>query len=153
MLQTKTILLTVLRLAQGFIFLWAFFDKLLGLNFATKPAQAWINGGSPTAGFLTHAPNVLIQNLGGQLWVDWVFMIGLLCLGIALIFAIGLRIAAFTGALMMLLMWFSLLPLANNPLIDDHIIYALLFLLWPQLTIAPRWWRNSALVKQAPCLR
>lgn len=153
MTQTKTILLTLLRLAQSFIFLWAFFDKLLGLGFATKPAQAWINGGSPTTGFLTHAPNIAIQGLGGQAWVDWLFMIGLLGLGLALIFGIGLRVAAFTGALMMVLMWFALLPLVNNPMVDDHIIYALLFLLWPHLTNTPRWWSQSSIVKSAPWLR
>src|SRR3712207_7355187 len=44
-----------LRLALGWIFLWAFVDKLFGLGFATKAENAWIDGGSPTQGFLGNA--------------------------------------------------------------------------------------------------
>ena len=46
--------MAVLRLATGFIFLWAFLDKLFGLGYSTKSANAWIHGGSPTNGFLSH---------------------------------------------------------------------------------------------------
>ena len=55
----KKITWLVLRLMMGLIFLWAFVDKLLGLGFATKPENSWLNGGSPTSGFLlnaTHGP-------------------------------------------------------------------------------------------------
>lgn len=41
------------RLALGWIFLWAFIDKMFGLGMATESKNAWINGGSPTKGFLT----------------------------------------------------------------------------------------------------
>ena len=40
------------RVSLGWIFLWAFLDKLFGLGHETKSAQAWIHGGSPTYGFL-----------------------------------------------------------------------------------------------------
>lgn len=50
---------------------------------------------------------------------------GLLGIGLALILGIGMRLAAATGALLMVLMWSADLPLENNPIIDDHIIYAL----------------------------
>ncbi|RGA01239.1 hypothetical protein DI270_030565 [Microbispora triticiradicis] len=40
------------RIAIGWVFLWAFLDKLFGWGFATPAAKAWINGGSPTTGFL-----------------------------------------------------------------------------------------------------
>ena len=56
----------LLRLAMGWTFLWAFIDKLWGLGFATGRdvetgaivfggPDAWINGGSPTAGVLGFA--------------------------------------------------------------------------------------------------
>src|ERR1700712_1791147 len=45
--------LAVLRLATGFIFLWAFLDKAFGLGFSTPAARAWIHGGTPSQGFLT----------------------------------------------------------------------------------------------------
>lgn len=36
----------------------------------------------------------------------------------------GFRIAAVTGTLMLVLMWAAELPLANNPFMDEHVIYA-----------------------------
>src|SRR6476659_1466460 len=46
-------LLAGIRIALGFIFLWAFLDKVFGLGFATTSAKAWLNGGNPTRGFLS----------------------------------------------------------------------------------------------------
>src|SRR5512138_1326803 len=45
--------LAVLRVSLGFVFLWAFLDKTFGFGYATPAAKAWINGGSPTKGFLS----------------------------------------------------------------------------------------------------
>src|SRR5687767_233968 len=45
--------LAVTRIATGFVFLWAFLDKTFGFGFGTPAAKAWINGGSPTKGFLS----------------------------------------------------------------------------------------------------
>ena len=143
--------IAVLRSILSGVFLWAFFDKLFGLGFATAKNAAWIRGGSPTEGFLTHgvdAANPFVGQftaLAGQMWVDWLFMAGLLGLGIALLFGIGLRIAAVSGSVLMLLMWVAAWPLANNPLVDEHIVYAAAF--WviastsPALSVA-KWWRN-----------
>ena len=44
------------RLALGWVFLWAFLDKTFGLGHETPSDGAWINGGSPTEGFLANAP-------------------------------------------------------------------------------------------------
>lgn len=112
---------------MSFIFLWAFFDKLFGLGFATKSSDAWINGGSPTFGFLKYSvkgPYVeFFNNLAGQVWVDWVFMAGLLFVGLTLLFNKYLKWGAVAGSLMMALMYVSLLLPENNPIIDDHIVY------------------------------
>jgi len=56
---------------------------------------------------------------------DWLFMIGLLGIGLALILGIGMWIAAISGSVMLVLMWAAGLPLENNLFMDDHIIYAL----------------------------
>src|SRR6478672_9186004 len=53
-LHVRRLALTGLRLALGIEFLWAFLDKTFGLGYATPTARAWINGGSPTKGFLSH---------------------------------------------------------------------------------------------------
>jgi hypothetical protein len=47
--------LGVLRMATGFMFLWTFFDKTFGPGYSTVMARAWINGGSPSQGYLTSA--------------------------------------------------------------------------------------------------
>ncbi|MFI6317602.1 hypothetical protein ACIBG8_08780 [Nonomuraea sp. NPDC050556] len=115
----------VARISIGWIFLWAFLDKTFGWGFATPAAKAWINGGSPTTGFLKGSN---FATLAGQPWVDWLFMLGLAGIGTALVLGIGTRIAAATGSLLLVLMWAAELPLANNPFMDDHIIYAIVLI-------------------------
>ena len=119
----------LLRIALGLIFLWAFFDKLFGLNFATPSERAWIAGGSPTSGFLANAVHgplkVFYNSLAGNPVVDWLFMLGLLFIGLSLVLGILTNIACYSGALLMLSMWSSLLPPDNHPFLDEHIIYLL----------------------------
>ena len=128
----KQKILTALRLVMGFIFLWAFFDKTFGLGFATEASNAWIRGGSPTTGFLANAvrgPFVdFFHSLAGVPAVDWLFMLGLLGVGLTLVFNRFVRTGALAGALMMLLMYLALLFPENNPIIDEHIVYILVLL-------------------------
>ncbi len=86
--------LTGVRLAIGFEFLWAFLDKVFGLGYSTASAKAWIHGGSPTTGFLSHADGGPLRGvfhwLAGMTAVDYLFMAGLLGVGVALICGIAL---------------------------------------------------------------
>lgn len=157
-----TLILAVLRIAMGWIFLWGFLDKLLGLGFATTPDKTWLSGSSPTAGFLklaTYGPfKPFFESLSANLLVDWLFMLGLLLLGISLILGIGMRIAAYSGSLLMILMWLSMFPPKNNPLLDDHIIYALVLLLLDQFKAGDtlgfgKSWQSTNLVKQYKFLK
>ncbi len=81
--------LAAIRLSLGWIFLWAFVDKLFGLGFATPSERSWLNGGSPTKGFLSNAATGpfegLYKSIAGAAWADWLFMIGLAGIGIALV--------------------------------------------------------------------
>jgi len=117
-----------LRIALGWIFLWAFIDKTFGLGFATPAEGAWIDGGSPTAGYLGNATKGpfadFYQGMAGSAFADWLFMTGLLGIGIALVLGIGMRIAAVAGVLLLLFMWSAALPPENNPVMDDHLVYA-----------------------------
>ena len=54
-ITTDLYIWSLLRIALGVIFLWAFLDKLFGLQFTTKPENAWLLGVSPTYGFLSAA--------------------------------------------------------------------------------------------------
>jgi thiosulfate dehydrogenase (quinone) large subunit len=124
-----SIMLGVIRLAMGWTFLWPFLDKAFGLGHETASADAWVNGGSPTAGFLGHATkgpfSDTYQSFAGQAWADWLFMLGLLGIGTALILGVAVRIAAAAGALLLVLMWTAVLPPENNLFRDDHLIYAM----------------------------
>src|SRR5688572_2809375 len=132
------------RLSLGWIFLWAFLDKLFALGFATgRDAEtgaidrfgpaAWINEGSPTLGFLkfgTKGPLAdFYQGFAGAAWANWLFMIGLAGIGLALVLGIGMRIATISGVLMMVMMWSAALWPENNPFMDDHLVYALVLVM------------------------
>jgi thiosulfate dehydrogenase [quinone] large subunit len=132
--------LAVLRIATGLVFLWAFLDKTFGLGYATPGERAWIAGGSPTKGFLGSVDVGPFQGafhaIAGTWWADWLFMLGLLGIGVAVTAGVALRISAIAGTVMMLLMWLAEFPPAtvtadgspassSNPLIDYHVVYAL----------------------------
>jgi len=164
--------LAVLRIGFGFTFLWAFFDKLLALGFGTGYDQngtldrfgdaAWVNGGSPTEGFLKFGADGpfkgFYNDIAGAAWADWLFMLGLLGLGTALLLGIGMRVAAITGALLYILMWTVVLPPENNPVIDDHLIGAGSLVVLAALGAGDTWglgrhWARTRFVRENPVLR
>jgi thiosulfate dehydrogenase [quinone] large subunit len=150
------------RLSLGWVFLWAFLDKTFGLGYATKAEDAWIDGGSPTYGFLNFAATGpfedFYKSIAGDAWADWLFMIGLAGIGIALIAGVAMRIAAAAGAAMLLMMWTAVLPPENNPFMDDHIVYALVLVLLAAIG-AGRFvglgarWEKLPLVRRFPVLK
>lgn len=138
--QRGGIAIAALRIGLGFVFLWAFLDKTFGFGYATPSAKSWINGGSPTNGFLKGVEVGPLQSffntIAGTWWANILFMGGLLAIGLALILGVGLRLAAGAASLMMAMMWAAEWPLAqftstgaangsSNPLTDYHVIYAL----------------------------
>jgi thiosulfate dehydrogenase (quinone) large subunit len=154
--------LAVLRIAYGLTFLWAFVDKLFGLGYATPSGKGWIDGGDPTAGFLskgTDGPFAdFYQGLAGDWWVTPLFMIGLAGIGLALTLGIGMRIAAGAGALLYLLMWSAFLPPENNPVLDDHILGAITVVVLALLAAGNfwglgKWWSSLDFVRKYPWLQ
>ncbi|BCB75886.1 DoxX family membrane protein [Phytohabitans flavus] len=132
--------LAVLRVGTGFVFLWAFLDKTFGLGFSTASERAWVNGGSPTKGFLSHVGvgpfQSIAHSIAGAWWADTLFMVGMGAVGIALIAGVGLRVSAAAGSLIMVMMWAAEFPPdrftaageasgSTNPFMDYHLIYAL----------------------------
>jgi thiosulfate dehydrogenase [quinone] large subunit len=164
--------LAVARIVIGFTFLWAFLDKLFGLGFATPSSRAWINGGTPAQGFIKgidgpfHDVFQIVANPVG----DWLFMAGLLGIGVAMITGAGLRIAAAAGTLLMLFMFLAEWPAATtvvdgkvvsgstNPIVDSHWHEALLLII-SAVTLAGdtwglgKWWGNLSVVKNHRWLR
>lgn len=158
---SEDFLWNALRIALSFILLWAFFDKLFGFGFATTRGNSWIQGTSPTAGFLQFGADGIFasffQSLSGNVFVDILFMMGLLAVGTCLLLGVGIRIACMAGALQMFLIYLSLFPPENNPVIDEHIVYILVFFLLlirreKQVFGLSKQWRRQALVKKYPML-
>ncbi|MFC7488589.1 hypothetical protein ACOCJ7_08155 [Knoellia sp. CPCC 206453] len=161
------------RLALGWVFLWAFLDKLLALGFSTgRDAEtgavdtfgpaAWIHEGSPTLGFLkfgTKGPLAdFYQGFAGASWANWGFMVGLAGIGVALMLGVAMRIAAASGTLMLVMMWSAVLPPENNPFVDDHLVYAIVLILLAGLGAGRTlglggWWERLILVQRHPILK
>ena len=168
--------LAALRIGFGLTFLWAFFDKLLGLGFATGAItndagaktgielgrDAWINGGNPTLGFLQFGASGPLKGfyngIAGEAWVNVLFMLGLLAIGVALTFGIAIRLGAAAGFVMYLMMWSVALWPANNPVIDDHVLGALAMVVLGLTLAGDTWglgrmWARMDLVHRYPLLR
>jgi thiosulfate dehydrogenase (quinone) large subunit len=131
--------LAVLRIATGFIFLWAFLDKTFGLNYSTASAKAWIHGGSPTKGFLASVEvgpfQSLFHNIAGTWWANLLFMLGMLGVGVAVVAGVAMRASAVAGVAILAMMWLAEFPPAqhatggtpsgsSNPIVDYHFLYA-----------------------------
>ena len=173
----------VLRLLMGWTFLWAFLDKMFGLGFSTgrdvetmvitfNGPDAWINGGSPTAGVLGFAlkgpfkgfyQSVTGYTMGAAgptsaAWVDWVFMASMLLIGLALLFGVGVKLASIGGAIWMVIFFTAtaIWP-EHNPFVDEHVIE---FVVLIGLYLASagrylgfgRWWESTDLVQKHPIL-
>lgn len=165
--------MAVLRITMGLTFLWAFLDKAFGLGYSTTSAQAWIHGGSPTEGFLAHVGVGPLQTAfhtwAGAGWANWLFMLTLLGLGIALTLGIGLRVSAVAGTILLALMWFAEFPIARfdstgaatsstNPFIDYHVVYALVLITLALCAAGNAWglgrrWGGLDVVRRNPWLR
>jgi thiosulfate dehydrogenase (quinone) large subunit len=151
--------LALTRISLGLIFFWAFIDKVFGLGFATAADKSWLVGNSPTAGFLqfgTHGPfSAIFKEMAGSVLVDWLFMLGLLGIGLALILGIGMKVAAYSGATLMVFMWLALLPPEHHPFLDEHVLYALVLIGLMHLKAGHTWgfgkkWSKCSLVKKYP---
>ncbi|MEN8651917.1 hypothetical protein ABCR94_15180 [Streptomyces sp. 21So2-11] len=156
-----------IRLIVGGVFLWAFFDKAFGWGYATPAAKAWIDGGSPTKGFLSGVAAGPMESTfhawAGDAWANWLFMLGLLAIGTALMAGVALRFAAVAGTAMMALMWAAEWPpakhlsdgapsMSTNPLLDYHLVYAAV-LIALAVVYAGRTWGLGRVWERLPFVR
>lgn len=158
--------MALLRLASGFIFLWAFLDKTFGLGFSTTADRAWVAGGTPSQGFLlsdgvTGPLKGLFTTIASPA-TDILFQLAMLGIGLAVMLGVGLRVSAVIGSFLMVMMYVAEWPFAantasTNPLIDYHIIYALVLMLLAMLHAGDTWgagkaWKNLPIVRRMPWL-
>ncbi|NJP68478.1 hypothetical protein HCJ92_19805 [Streptomyces sp. ventii] len=165
--------LAVTRLMTAAIFLWAFADKAFGLGYATPGERSWVNGGSPTGGYLSSVdvgPMAGVFNSwAGSTAVDVLFMGGLLAVGVALLAGVALWPAALGGGLMMLMMWVAAWPpareladgtpsMSTNPLVDHHLLYVAVLVVLAATAAGHhaglgRRWEEAPLARRFPWLR
>jgi len=181
------VVMGLLRLALGWTFLWAFLDKAFALGFSTGRVvneetgastidffgdAAWINGGSPTAGVLGFAMKGpftdFYQTITGfqmtemgptsAAWVDWVYMLSMLAIGLALILGIGVKLASIGGIIWMAIFYTAtaIWP-EHNPFVDDHVVEALVLgaLIFANAGIYlgfGKAWQRTQLVRKHPIL-
>ncbi|GGB96243.1 hypothetical protein [Cellulomonas carbonis] len=123
------------RIVIGWVFLWAFVDKLFGLGYATPAERAWLNGGTPAQGYIGGAEGPFagfFQSTFQNAFGDVLFMAGLLGIGLAMMLGIGLKVAAVTGTLLMVFMWMTQIPWVlggTNPITTSHWVEAALLII------------------------
>lgn len=109
----------LLRFTMGWVFVWAGFDKLIGgfdasgflLNATKGPLGGWFQSlGANEAALDVINPMVV-----------W----GEILIGVALIFGIGVRWAAFWGAAMLFLFYIAQFPPEENPFMGENLVYLL----------------------------
>ena len=154
--------LAILRLATGFIFLWAFLDKAFGLGFSTTSAAAWIQGGTPSQGFLNSpavtGPLKSFFALIASPASDVLFMLAMIAVGAAVMLGVGLRVSAVAGSVVLLFMYLAEWPFAanagsTNPLVDYHLIYALALIVIALVSAGDTWgfgrvWKSLPIVRK-----
>lgn len=85
--------------------------------------------------------------MAGQAWVDWAFMLGTGLVGAALVLGVAARPAALGAVLLMGPLWLASMPLENNPVVDEHLVYAVLAVALAAARAGDRlglgrWWRS-----------
>ncbi len=116
--------IVLLRVTLGWLFLYSGYSKIASGTFSA----AGLLKGAKTFPELY----AWFASSGNIEWVNLLNEYGQLLIGIALILGVGVRVASYAGALMMLLYYFPSLdfPKAGerNFIVDDHIIYIAIFL-------------------------
>ena len=126
---------------MGFVFLWAFLDKTFGLRHSTgapredgSVASSWIDGGAPSRDTSRTARSSPAKDLFASMaspLTDWLFMLGMLGVGLAVVLGIGLRVSAVAGSLLMMSLWLTQWPPRDgsmNPVVDQHLAYTLVLI-------------------------
>ena len=137
----------LLRMTFGFYFLWSGFDKLI-TDFTAK-------------GFLlnaTHGPlKDVFVNMGQSQTaldvVDPLVVYGQILIGFALLFGIFTRFTLFMASTQMFLFYISALWPENNPFLDEHIFYILIFALLSVLGAGRIFGLDGVLEKWEPVKR
>ncbi|MCL5733672.1 MAG: DoxX family protein [Patescibacteria group bacterium] len=132
----------VLRVALGWLMLYAGLDKVLSGNWT---AAGFLAGAKTFNSFyvlLTHPGIIGVVNF----FNEW----GLTLLGISLILGVFVRWSSILGAVLMLLYYFAsnaLPSVSEGFIVDDHIIYALILIFFAAINAGYYYGLDSVLSK------
>ena len=144
----------MLRLSLGWLFFYAGITKVLNPAWS---AAGYLKGGKTFVEFYQWlaSPGILPA-------VDFVNEWGLTLLGLSLIFGVFVQLSSILGAVLMLLYYLPILdfpyPNPYSYLVDEHIIYALVLLLFASLRAGrvwglENWCSNLPICSKFPRLR
>jgi thiosulfate dehydrogenase [quinone] large subunit len=111
----------MLRFTMGWIFAYSGFDKLIR-GFSASGYLANATQGPLTGWFHSLAANSTAVNV-----IDPLVVWGQILIGLSLVFGVFTRWGLFWGAVMVFMFYLSAFPPANNPFMDEHLVYILLF--------------------------
>ena len=134
MAQSQKISLFLLRIGTGWMMFYAGMTKVL--NPAWSAAGYLTNAATFTGFYAWLASPALLPFI--NFMNEW----GLTLLGISLILGIGVRLSSVLGAALMLLYYFPVLEfpyLEHSYLVDEHIIYALVLILFAAFRAGRVW--------------
>jgi thiosulfate dehydrogenase [quinone] large subunit len=152
--------MAVFRIMVGWIMLWPFMDKLLGLGFETPSGSGMIDGGSPSS-FVTYVTSGIFadfyNSVAGNQILDFILMAALLIMGLTLMLGFAAKLTTFWMAVFLVIMYSLQVPPTSNPLIDYHLILvaglvATYYLGGFERLSIYGWWKELALVKRFPIL-
>lgn len=151
--------LAVVRMMIALMLLWTFFDNLIGLGYSTPSGEGMIDGGSPSESimFFEGTFSALFEPLAGSIVTDILLMAAFLFIGGALLLGIGMKITTAVGVFFFALLYLISFPNANNPLLDEHLVYIFALVAIYYYHTEDRyglgnWWKNLPYVKDYPIL-
>jgi thiosulfate dehydrogenase [quinone] large subunit len=113
----------ILRLAMGWIFIWSGFDKLI-TNFSATGFLVNGTSGPLKDTFVRMGESQTAINV-----IDPLVIWGQILIGFSLVLGIFTRFGLLMASLMVFMFYLAQLWPANNPFLDDHIIYMAVFAL------------------------
>ena len=132
-------ILVISRLALGWLMFYAGITKVLDPNWS---ASGYIANAQNFNGFYQWLATS--QNIG---WVNFINEWGLTLIGGSVILGIFVRLSSIAGFLMMLLYYLPILkfpyPNPHSYIVDEHIIYALVFLFFAAVRAGRVWGLES----------
>jgi|SRR3989344_4729422 len=148
MTKFQKVSILLLRLALGWLFLYAGITKIINPDWS---AAGYLTGAKTFPSFFQAMLDPAILP-----FINFINEWGLTLLGVSLILGLFVRLSSWLGAILMLLYYFPILdfpyPNPHSYIVDEHIIYALALILLAALNAGRVWglesWYTKKIISQ-----